>query len=118
MRVMFFLSFVLMMGLLLQQCWQSKTASEKWLYFFGEPARDYAGAVLASGDETVTPVPDELSGSEIKIFDTFIMFSPKQDPTLILAFSPSGPPTGEDGASWTGVGDGWYVRNDLTRETQ
>lgn len=112
MRVLFFLSFVLMAGLLLQQCWQSRTASEKWLYFFGEQARGYADNVLGPGRGTDIPVPDELSGSDIKIFDSFVTFSPKQDASLILAFSPGGPPAGEVVGSWFAIGDGWYVHND------
>lgn len=110
-RVLLFLSFVVMVGLGLQQCWQSKTASEKWLYFFGESARDYAGTVLGPGRGTQVPVPDELSGSQVEIYDSFVTFSPKQDPSLVLAFSPSAPPAGEGGDTWSHIGDSWYVRN-------
>ena len=49
-RMLIFLSFMVMIGLIMQQCWQSKSASEKWLYFFGESARDYAGHVLGPGE--------------------------------------------------------------------
>ena len=45
-RVLVFLSFMLMVGLMLQQCWQSRSPGEKWLYILGDPARDYAGLVL------------------------------------------------------------------------
>ena len=115
-RVLFFVSFVLMVGLLLQQCWQSKTASEKWLYFFGESAREYAGLVLGPGHGTEVPIPEDLSGSSIEIFDGFVTFSPKQDPALTLAFSPSGPPVAEVDDAWTTIGDGWYMRTSAPRE--
>ena len=104
-RVLIFLSFVFMVILLLQQCWQSKTPSEKWLYFFGESARDYAGMVLGPGRGTAVPIPEELSGSNVEIFDRFVTFAPKQDPGLILAFSPQGPPP-EEAGSWSAIGDG------------
>ncbi len=108
-RVLFFLTFILMLGLLLQQCWQSKTPSEKWLYFFGESARDYAGTVLGQGRGTDVPVPEELSHTSIEIFDSFVTFKPNT-PGLVLAFSPGVPPPAESG-SWFAIGDGWYVRN-------
>lgn len=109
-RVLIFLSLVLMVGLMLQQCWQSKTASEKWLYFFEDVARDYAGEVLGPGRGADVPIPDELSSTSIEVYENFVTFSPMQDPDLVLAFSPGGEPS-EDGTtrSWSSLGDGWYV---------
>lgn len=109
-RALVFLSFVFMAGLMLQQCWQSKSASEKWLYFFGDVARDYAGNVLGPGRGTDIPVPDELSGATIEVYENFVMFSPKQDVRLVLAFLPEGEPVNDDATkSWSPLGDGWYV---------
>ena len=117
-RVLFFFSFVLLVGLLLQQCWQSKTDGEKWLYFFGESAREYADNVLGPGRSTDVLVPEELSGSSIEVFETFVTFSPKQDPGLVLAFSPGGPPTADPVDPWVDIGDGWYVRSDPSSNPQ
>lgn len=109
-RVLIFVSLVLMAGLMLQQCWQSKTASEKWLYFFEDAARDYAGEVLGPGRGTDVPIPDELNGTFIEVNENFVTFSPKQDPDLVLAFSPGGEPAeGDATRSWFSLGDGWYV---------
>ena len=109
-RVLIFLSLVLMFGLMLQQCWQSKTASEKWLYFFEGTARDYAGEVLGPGRGTDVPIPSELSSNSIEVYESFVTFSPKQDPALVLAFSPGGEPAeGDATRSWSSIGDGWYV---------
>ena len=110
-RVLFFLLFIVTIGLAMQQYWISKTPGEKWLYFFGDPARDYAGDVLGQGRDTYVPVPQELTGSQVIVHSGFVTFSPKQDPGLVLAFSPAGPPPGEDyeGRFWSALGDGWYL---------
>lgn len=110
-RVLFFLLFIFMIGLMMNQYWQSKPASEKWLYLFGAQARDYAGNVLGPGRGTNVPVPEELSGSEVIVFDSFVTFSTRQGPGLTLAFSPVGVPAGEEsgGRSWSALGDGWYL---------
>ena len=109
-RVLIFLSLMLMVGLMLQQCWQSKTTSEKWLYFFEDVARDYAGEVLGPGRGTDLPIPEELSGTLIEVYESFVTFSPEQDPSLVLAFSPGGEPAENDATrSWSPLGDGWYV---------
>ena len=114
-RVLVFLSLVLMVGLMLQQCWQSKTASEKWLYFFEDVARDYAGEVLGPGRGTDVPIPDELSSTSIEVYENFVTFSPMQDADLVLAFSPGGEPSeGGETRSWSSLGDGWYVLADPT----
>lgn len=118
-RILLFLSFLLMVGLMLQQCWQSKTASEKWLYFFKEPARDYAGNVLGAGRGADVPIPDELSGTTIEVYESFVTFSPKQDVSLVLAFSPAGKPVDGDATkSWSPLGDGWYVLISPSSSTQ
>ena len=109
-RVLIFLSLVLMAGLMLQQCWQSRTASEKWLYFFEAAARDFAGEVLGPGRGTDVPIPEELSNNYIEVYEGFVTFSPRQDPTLVMAFSPGGEPAEENTTrSWASIGDGWYV---------
>ena len=109
-RVLIFLSLVLMAGLMLQQCWQSRTASEKWLYFFEGAARDFAGEVLGPGRGTDVPIPEELSNNYIEVYEGFVTFSPRQDPTLVMAFSPGGEPAEENTTrSWASIGDGWYV---------
>jgi hypothetical protein len=110
-RVLFFLLFIFLIGMLMYQNWQSKPASEKWLYFFGVEARDYAGKVLGPGRGTDVPVPEELGGSEVVVHDGFVTFSSRQGPGLILAFSPAGAPPGEGfgGRPWSALGDGWYL---------
>lgn len=115
-RVLIFLSFMLMVGLTLQQCWQSKSPGDKWLYILGEPARDYAGLVLGPDRGAEVPVPEELSTTEIVVHDDHVVFYPKQDPNLVLAFSPAGMPA-EDASSesWSRLGDGWYVLDNRGR---
>ena len=110
-RVLFVLTFIVMIGLMLQQCWQSKNPAEKWLYFFGDAGRDYAGLALGAGRGTSVPIPDALSGSNVVVHDDYVTFSPRQDPGLLLSFSPGGPPPAEgiQDRRWSPVGDGWYV---------
>ena len=110
-RVLFVLTFILVIGLMLQQCWQSRSPAEKWLYFFKDAGRDYAGLALGAGRGMNVPVPDALSGSNVVAHDGHVTFSPRQDPGLLLSFSPGGPPPAEDAQDrkWRPVGDGWYV---------
>jgi hypothetical protein len=110
-RVLFFLLFISMIGMLMYQNWQSKPDSEKWLYLFGSGARDYAGKVLGPGRGTDVPVPAELSESAVIVYDSYVTFSSKQGTVLTLAFSPAGAPPGEGpgGRPWSAVGDGWYL---------
>lgn len=110
-RVLFVLSIILLIGLMLQQCWQSRSPAEKWLYFFDDAARDYAGIVLGAGKGTSVPMPEDLSRTNVVVHDRHVTFSPMQDPALVLSFSPEGPPPADElqGRSWQPVGDGWYV---------
>jgi hypothetical protein len=110
-RVLFVLSFILMIGLMLQQCWQSKTPSEKWLYFFGDAARDFAGNALGPGRGSDLPVPEALGGTQVVVHENHVTFSPNQAPDLVLAFSPSGPPPPDESPDrvWKPLGDGWFA---------
>ena len=109
-RVLFFLAFVLLFAMVMQQYWQSKSATGKWLYLFGDVARDYAGDVLGQGRGTDVPVPEKLAGAEVSVHDSYVAFYPKNEPDLVLAFSPAGNPDAESaGQSWSSLGDGWYV---------
>jgi len=116
-RVLFFLIFISMIWFIMHQYWQSKPSSEKWLYLFGNVARDYAGNVLGPGRGTNVPVPEKLSGSEIVLQDSFVTFSPRQEPGLNLAFSPDGVPpgVGPAGQFWSALGDGWYLLKSSTQ---
>lgn len=110
-RVLFVLSFILLIGLTLQQCWQSKSPAEKWLYFFKDTARDYSGIVLGAGRGTNVPVPEELSKTNIEVHERHVTFAPRQEPGLMLAFSPRGAPPADElrGGKWQAIGDGWYL---------
>ena len=109
-RVLIFLSVILLAGLGMRQCWQSKTDSEKWLYLFGDVAREYAGEVLGPGRGTHVPIPEQLQASEISVHENFVTFSPTQSPGLTLAFSPDGVPAADpSGYPWTSIGNAWYV---------
>lgn len=109
-RVLIFLSVILLVGLSMRQCWQSKTDSEKWLYLFGNVARDYAGEILGPGRGTLVPVPEQLLESEISVYEDFVTFSPSQTLGLTLAFSPEGVPTADpSGYPWMSIGNAWYV---------
>ena len=110
-RVLIVLTFILMFGLMLQQCWQSKSPGEKWLYFFGKPAREYAGIVLGPGRGANVPVPENLGATIIVTHEDHLIFSPRQDPDLLFAFSPGGPPPADElqNRSWKSMGDSWYV---------
>ena len=116
-RVLIFLSLVVFVGLMLQQCWQRKPDAEKWLYLFDEPALEYAGRVLGPDRGTGLPPPEPLSDMDVKVHaeEGYVvfsssMFSATGDAVLHMAFSPAGPPPGpEDRAfGWIRVGDGWY----------
>lgn len=110
-RVLFVITFMVMVVLMLQQCWHSKSPGEKWLYFFSDAATDYAGEVLGPGRGTSVPPPEALSGANVSVHENHVTFSPKQDPGLVLAFSPTGPPPADDfkSGSWKPLGNAWYV---------
>lgn len=117
-RFLIFVTFVLVMGLVLQQCWQRRSDAEKWLYLFDEPARDYAGRVLGPDRGTGLAPPEPLSDMEVQVHEregyvvfTSTMFSGDDGPALYMAFAPEGrPPRPEDrpGQDWVGVRDAWY----------
>lgn len=117
-RFLMFLSLVLLVGLMLQQCWQRKADAEKWLYLFDEPARSYAGRVLGPDRGTGLAPPESLSDMEVRIHERegYVMFSStmfagEDGPALHMAFAPEKtPPAPPDkpGFSWTRVRDGWY----------
>jgi len=109
-RLLIFVSIILLIGLLLQQYWASKSPEEKWLYIFQYPARDYASKVLGSARGTHVPLPEELSGNEVEIQERYVVFAPKQTPQLKLAFAPTGkPPAPGNAQDWFPLEDGWYV---------
>ena len=60
-RLALFVSLILVMGVLLQQCWQRFSPAEKWLYFFEDPARHYAGQVLGPGRGSAVAIPESLA---------------------------------------------------------
>ncbi len=112
-RLLLFLTALIAVFLLLQNCWQSKSASDKWLYLFEDSARDYAGQVLGVGRGTNVPIPERLAGTAITVYDTYVTFSPKSGPPLVLAFSPDAKPPAPDdpvhaGQDWIPLGDAWY----------
>lgn len=113
-RMLIFFSVLIVAFVTLQQCWQRKSPSEKWLYVNEHAARDYAGQVLGPGRSARVPMPERLAGSIVTIHDSFVTFSPKQDPDLVLAFSPDAEPPVPvamitSGEHWAPLRDGWYV---------
>lgn len=112
-RLLIFITVLVAIFLTLQNCWQSKLPSERWLYMNEAPARDYAGQVLGPGRGAEVPIPEALTNSEITTYDTYVTFSPKKNPKLLLAFSPdTKPPAPDDpalkGKDWLALGDSWY----------
>ena len=76
-------------------------------------ARDYAGQVLGPGRGAKVPVPEPLSRTVINTYDTYVTFSPKNNPQLVLAFSPNAKPPapevpGSAGKVWLPLRDSWY----------
>ncbi|MDJ0957300.1 MAG: hypothetical protein QNI91_10595, partial [Arenicellales bacterium] len=60
-----------------------------------------------------------LSSNSIEVYESFVTFSPKQDPNLVLAFSPGGEPAeGDETKFWSSIGDGWYVLVDPSSSAQ
>ena len=108
-RLILFASLLFFVVIMLQQCWQRYSPAEKWLYFFEEPARIYAGQVLGPGRGTEVPMPEALAKTEIEVLDDHVVFKPRNDPPVTLAFAPSGRPPDRDGVNWTPLRDGWYV---------
>jgi hypothetical protein len=112
-RLLIFVTVLVVVFFALQNCWQGKPPSEKWLYMNEGAARDYAGQVLGTGRGAKVPIPESLSHTVIKTYDTYVTFSPKNDPQLILAFSSNAkPPAPKDPASagqgWLPLRDSWY----------
>ncbi len=112
-RVLIFITVLAVAFFALHNCWQSKPASEKWLYMNDGAARDYAGQVLGPGRGAKVPIPETLTHSVIEAYDTYVTFAPKSDSHLVLAFSPNAkPPAPKDPASagkdWLPLGDSWY----------
>ena len=112
-RLLIFVTVLVAIFLALHNCWQSKPPSEKWLYMNEAAARDYAGQVLGPGRGAKVPIPESLTHTVIKTYDTYVTFSPNNNPRLMLAFSPDAkPPAPIDPASvgkdWLPLGDSWY----------
>jgi hypothetical protein len=108
-RLLIFASIVILIGLLVQQNWASKTPDEKWLYLFKYSAQQYANKVLGTARGTHVPVPEELSGNNVEIQERYVVYSPKQSPDLVLAFAPVVKPPARDGKDWRSLGDSWYM---------
>ncbi len=108
-RLLIFVSIVIMIGVLVQQNWASKTPDEKWLYLFKYPAQQYANKVLGPGQGSHVPVPEELSGNNVEVQERYVVFAPKQPPDLVLAFAPVEKPPARDGKDWRSLGDSWYM---------
>jgi len=109
-RLLIFVSIILLIGLVLQQYWASKSPEEKWLYIFQYPARDYASKVLGPARGSHVPLPEELSGNVVEVRESYVVFAPKQSPQLKMAFAPIGKPPAPDSAQdWFPLEDGWYV---------
>ncbi len=120
-RLLLFLTVLIAVFLTLQTCWQRKPASDKWLYLHEDAARDYAGLVLGDGRGTDVPVPEQLAGTAITVHETYVTFSPRAGPPLVLAFSPDArPPAPQDpvlaGQHWIPLRDGWYRLTLLTEK--
>lgn len=116
-RFLIFVSIVLVAALAMQQCWQRKSDAEKWLYIFGEPAREYAGRVLGPDRGTGLPPPDSLSKLDIDVHaeEGYVvyssdMFAGAGTPLLHMAFAPGGPPPApaDRPGHWARVRDSWY----------
>jgi hypothetical protein len=108
-RLILFFSFLLLVVIMLQQCWQRYSPAEKWLYFFEEPARIYAGQVLGPDRGTEVKVPEALANTNIEVRDDHVVFTPRNDPPVSLAFAPAGRPPDHGGMAWSSLRDGWYV---------
>jgi hypothetical protein len=108
-RFILFATFMLFVVVMLQQCWQNYSPAEKWLYFFEEPARIYAGQVLGPGRGMEVQVPEALAKTDIEVLDNHVVFKPRNDPPVTLAFAPSGKPPDRDGVGWAPLRDGWWV---------
>lgn len=122
-RLLIFVTVLVATFFALQNCWQSKSPSEKWLYVHEGAARDYAGQVLGPGRGAKVPVPESLTQTVIKTHETYVTFSPKNDPQLVLAFSPNTkPPAPVDpaaaGKDWLPLGDSWYQLSFIPARTQ
>ncbi len=113
-RLLIFITVLLVVFFALQNCWQGKPLSEKWLYMNEGAARDYAGQVLGPGRGAKVPIPGSLSQTLVTTYDTYVTFSPKDNPRLVLAFSPDvEPPQPRDpalaGRHWLPLRDSWYL---------
>ena len=115
-RLILFASFMLLAVIMLQQCWQSYSPAEKWLYFFEEPARIYAGQVLGPGRGTEVQVPEALANTNIEVMSDHVVYTPRAEPPVTLAFSPAGRPPDRDGVLWTPLRNGWYVLGPVSSE--
>ncbi len=117
-RLILFVTLILGVALMLQQYWQRKSDSEKWLYFNERVARSYAGEVLGPGRGTRVPLPEGLTGTTVTTYDSYVTFAPMQSPDLVLAFSPDArppkPPSPGGGSDWVALGDGWYELSPLS----
>lgn len=117
-RFLIFVTLILLIGVMMQQCWQRRPDAEKWLYMFDEPARDYAARVLGPDRGTGLAPPEVLSDMEVQVHEregyvvfTSNMFARDGGSVLHMAFAPQGrPAVPEDaaGMGWARVRDGWY----------
>ncbi len=115
-RLLIFITVLMVIFFALRNCWQSKPPGEQWLFFHESAARDYAGQVLGPGRGAKAPIPQPLTGTVITTYATYVTFSPKNNPELVLAFSPNAePPAPKDpaaaGQGWLPLGNSWYQLN-------
>ncbi len=108
-RLLIFLSIVVAVFFFVKHRWDIKSPTEKWMEFNKYPAQDYANKVLGPARGTHVPVPDELSGNNVDIRNSYVIYAPKQSPELILAFAPAGKPPADNGKDWLAIGDSWYI---------
>ncbi len=111
-RLVIFAAVVVAAFFVLKQCWEAYPPEEKWLYMYEDDAREYAGRVLGPQRGRTVPLPDSLAGNIVTIGEDYVVFSPRQNPDLVLAFAPRGRPPDDAGhgkGRWLVLRDGWYL---------
>jgi hypothetical protein len=106
-NILFFGAVIAVIAIGLSTYWSSFSPAEKWLYYFEKPGAEYAEALLTS--ESPPDPPKILTKNKITTHENYVIYSPKQQTSIVVAYSKNTPPPAGEGESWLHVKGPWYV---------
>ncbi len=105
--MLFFGAAIIVIAVGLSTYWSSFSPAEKWLYYFEKPGAEYAEALLTS--ENPPDPPKILTRNNITIHENHVLYSPKQETSIVVAYSKNTLPPEAAIGHWKHVKGPWYV---------